>query len=62
MRGDPDAIAAILKHYEAYIARLSLCRLRDGEGLSYEHVDEDIRRRLEIRLTLELPKFKIFLE
>jgi hypothetical protein len=61
MEGDTEAIAAILKRYEGYIAKLSTRRLYDRHGNPVEYVDEDIRRRLEIRLTLALPSphFKI---
>ena len=64
MDGDTTAIAAILKRYEGYIATLSTRELFDGQGNPVEYVDEDIRRRLEIRLTLGLPSphFQIKLE
>ena len=31
-QGDPDAIAAVLRHYEGYIAKLSTRRLFDEMG------------------------------
>lgn len=48
--GDPDAVAAVLRHYEGYIAKLSMRRLYDETGNVYLCVDETVRRRLEIRL------------
>lgn len=48
--GEPDAVAAVLRHYEGYIAKLSTRCLFDEYGNSYLCVDEDLRRRLEIKL------------
>lgn len=49
-KGDPDAIAAVLRHYAGYIAKLSQRRLYDESGNTYLCVDEEIRHRLEIKL------------
>lgn len=49
-QGDPEAIAAVLRHYEGYIAKLSQRRLRDEAGNRYLCVDETLRQRLEIKL------------
>lgn len=56
-QGDPDAIAAVLRHYEGYIAKLSLRRFYDEYGGIYYGVDETIRRRLEIKLITGLLTF-----
>lgn len=57
--GDVDAINAVLKHYEGYIASLSLRRVYDEDGNSYTIVDEEIRRRLETKLITKILEFKV---
>lgn len=57
--GDVDAINAVLKRYEGYIARLSTRRLYDEDGHSYMVVDEEMRRRLETKLITKILEFKI---
>ena len=57
-QGDPDAIAAVLHHYEGYIAKLSTRRLFDEYGNTYLCVDEALRRRLEIKLITGILAFQ----
>lgn len=57
--GDTDAICAILKHYEGYIAKLSTRTLRDEDGNTYLYVDEEIRNRLKIRLIARTLAFNV---
>ncbi|MDD4495900.1 MAG: helix-turn-helix domain-containing protein [Eubacteriales bacterium] len=57
--GDVDAINAVLKRYEGYIARLSTRMLYDADGNTYMVVDEEMRRRLETKLITKILKFKI---
>lgn len=57
-QGDADAVAAVLRHYEGYIARLSTRRLYDEHGNVYSGVDEAMRRRLEIKLIAGLLTFR----
>lgn len=57
-QGEPDAVAAVLRHYEGYIAKLSTRRLFDEYGNTYLCVDEALRRRLEIKLISGLLAFK----
>ena len=45
--GDVDAINAVLKHYEGYIAALSTRQLYDKSGNQHLCVDEALRRRLD---------------
>lgn len=49
-KGDPDAMKIVLKHYESYIASLSVRKMRDERGNTYYGMDEDIRDRLRSRL------------
>ncbi len=48
--GDAEAIQAVLKHYEGYIARLSTRKMYDEFGQIHYCVDETLRRRLETKL------------
>jgi hypothetical protein len=57
--GDVDAINAVLKYYEGYIASLSTRRLYDDDGNSYMVVDEEMRRRLETKLITKIITFKV---
>lgn len=59
VNGDVDAINAVLKRYEGYIARLSTRALYDTDGKAYMVVDEDMRRRLETKLITRILKFKV---
>lgn len=55
--GDAEAISAVLKHYEGYIARLSMRPMRDSYGCTRLCVDESMRRRLEIKLITSILEF-----
>lgn len=57
--GDVEAINAVLKHYEGYIARLSLRELHDDYGNTHLCVDEEMRRRLETKLITKLLTFRV---
>jgi len=57
--GDVDAINAVLKHYEGYIATLSMRRFYDESGNSYLCVDEELRRRLETKLITKILAFNV---
>jgi hypothetical protein len=55
--GDVDAIHAVLKHYEGYIAALSTRRFYDESGAPHLCVDESLRRRLETKLITKILTF-----
>ena len=57
--GDVDAINAVLKHYEGYIAALSTRQLLDESGNLHLCVDEALRRRLETKLITKILTFKV---
>lgn len=57
--GDPDAINAILKHYDGYIAKLCTRTTVNADGSSQEYVDEDMRNRLKIRLITRTLRFHL---
>lgn len=57
--GDVNAINAVLKHYEGYIASLSIRRVYDEDGKGYTIVDEELRRRLETKLITKILTFKV---
>jgi len=55
--GDVDAINAVLKHFEGYIAVLATRQLHDEGGNLFLCVDEGLRRRLETKLITALLTF-----
>jgi len=55
--GDVDAINAVLKHYEGYIAVLATRQLYDEHGNPHLCVDEGLRRRLETKLITAILTF-----
>lgn len=58
-RGDLDALAAVLKHFEGYIAAKSTRIFYDEFGRSYRCVDPELRQRIENKLTARIiQKFK----
>ena len=52
--GDVDAINAVLKHYEGYIAVLSTRQLYDEYGNPHLCVDEELRRNKANHQNLDL--------
>ena len=57
--GDVDAINAVLKNYEGYIAALSIRQLYDESGNLHFCVDEALRRRLETKLITKILTFNV---
>lgn len=57
--GDVDAINAVLKHYERYIAALATRTLYDENGTPHLCVDEEMKRRLETKLITRILSFDV---
>ena len=57
--GNTDAMCAVLKHYESYIAKLATRTLRDENGNTYLYVDEELRNRLNVRLIARTLAFRV---
>lgn len=58
-KGDPDAMAIVIKRYESYIADLSMRKLRDERGNTYYGIDGDIQDRLRSKLMQAVLNFTI---
>ena len=58
-KGDPEAMAIVVKHYESYIASLSMRKFRDERSNTYWGIDEDIRDRLRSRLMRAVLSFEV---
>ena len=57
VRGEPDAVNTVIRHYSGYIAALSTRTSYDVHGCPYSYVDEELRRRLAHEVTFsELPE------
>ena len=54
---DVDAINTVLKHYEGYIAALSMRTFYDEGGNPHLCVDDVLRRRLETKLITKILTF-----
>ena len=52
-----DAINTVLKHYEGYIAALSMRTFYDEGGNPHLCVDDVLRRRLETKLITKILTF-----
>ena len=59
VRGDPEAVNQVLDHYSGYIAAMSVRKSYDKNGNVCFTVDEDIRRRLETKLTIAILTFDL---
>ena len=59
VRGDPDAVNQVINHYSGYIAAMSVRKSYDQKGNLCFVVDEDIRRRLETKLTIAILGFDL---
>lgn len=57
--GNVDAINAVLKHYERYIAALATRTLYDENGMPHLCVDEEMKRRLETKLITKILNFNL---
>ena len=57
--GNVEAINAVLKHYEAYITALTTRCLYDENGVQHLCVDDENRKRLEIKLIAKILDFEI---
>lgn len=59
VQGDPDAVNQVIDHYSGYIAAMSVRKSYDQNGNVCFTVDEDIRRRLETKLTIAILTFDL---
>jgi hypothetical protein len=57
--GDEKAMRAVVKHYESYIAALSMKRLFDEDGRQYLFEDDELRQELELKLLTKIAMFKV---
>ena len=59
VQGDPDAVNQVIDHYSGYIAAMSVRKSYYQKGNLCFVVDEDIRRRLETKLTIAILGFDL---
>ena len=59
VRGEPDAVNTVIRHYSGYIAALSTRTSYDIHGCPYSYVDEELRRRLETKLIIAILDFDL---
>ena len=56
---DEAAIVQVVAHYRNYINYLSLREVELADGRRVKYVDEEIARRLEVKLMESVTKFKV---
>jgi len=59
VRGETDAVNAVIRHYSGYIATLCKRTGRDRNGNICTYVDEELRRRLETKLIIAILGFDL---
>lgn len=57
--GDPEAVNQVVQHYSGYIAALSTRPGYGPDGVPRPQVDEDLRRRLEMKLIISILDFDL---
>ena len=58
-KGDILAIHKVLNHYDRYITKLSIRKMKDKFGSVHYGVDETLRRRLQSRLLTTILSFEL---
>ena len=59
VRGEPEAVNTVVRHYSGYIAALSARTSYDALGCPHSQVDEELRRRLETKLAAAILDFDL---
>lgn len=49
-QGNPEALAAILQHYDGYINKLCFRTFYDKEGYSHNRIDTELKKMLQNKL------------
>lgn len=62
MQNDDVAIMQIVAHYRNYIKCMSLREVELADRRRVKYVDEEIARRLEVKLMESVVKFKVRIE
>jgi len=57
--GDTIAMTYVLDHFDSYMNSLASKTLYDGAGKTYTYVDQEVKRRLEVKLMVSNLKFEI---
>jgi len=57
--GDTEALQKVVKHYEGYIIELATQVVYDEWGQAHFYVDEELKKRLEMRLIAKTLSFKM---
>ena len=53
-RGDPDAIAEVLRHFDGYISYQATRIFYDEYGQSYRGVDAELKQRIQDKLVARI--------
>ena len=58
IKGDTEAIYAVINHYRGYITSMATQRFRDEYGKVFLAVDEELRQELEAKLITKILTFR----
>lgn len=59
VKGNADAMNAVIQHYSGYIMSLSTRRYFDAFGICHTRIDEGLRQQLETRLIIATTRFDL---
>ncbi len=59
VRGEPEAVNLVIRHYSGYIAALATRTSYDKNGNPHTDIDEDLRRRMETKLIIAILDFDL---
>lgn len=62
MQEDEATIVQVVAHYRNYINYLSLREIELADGRRVKYVDEEMARRLEVKLMESVSKFRVRME
>jgi len=58
VRGEHEAISAVLQEYDAYITKFATFHITDLNGRKRMVISEDVKQEIREKLILELPKIR----
>lgn len=53
-KGDPEAMNAVLQHYDRYISKCARRTHIDEQGNRHSYIDEDIKNGIRLKLMLKI--------
>lgn len=54
VKGDPEALMAVLRHFAHYISAKSARTFYDENGRPYQDIDQELKQRIESKLIIQI--------